>query len=55
MLTVEQWERVERVLDIALESDPHSWGAVLDEACGDDTGLRKEVEHLLSRYSTARA
>ena len=55
MLTVEQWERVERVLDMALESDPQSWGAVLDDACGDDTGLRKEVEHLLSRYSTARA
>src|SRR5215208_2949638 len=55
MLTVEQWKRVERVLDTALESDPAQWDAILEQSCGDDPDLRREVEQLLSRYSTARS
>jgi hypothetical protein len=28
--------------------DPRDWLAFLDQACGDDAGLRKEVESLLA-------
>jgi len=54
-MNVEQWERVERVLDVALESDPTQWSAIVEQACGGDADLRRQVESLLSRYSTARS
>ena len=51
----EYWRKVERVLDVALESDPSSWKSVLDSECGDDVALRAEAENLLSRYTTAQS
>jgi serine/threonine-protein kinase len=51
----EYWRKVERVLDVALESDPSSWKSVLDDACGGDVALRAEAENLLSRYTSARS
>jgi len=48
------WHRVERVLDLALESDPAHWSTVLTNACDNDRSLRDDVEDLLSRYATAR-
>lgn len=47
------WRKVERVLDVALESEPSSWPALVAEHCENDEDLRREVESLLSRYSTA--
>ena len=49
-----RWRDVERVLDTALESDPHSWPTILDQECGNDLDLRREVEGLLRRYTTAQ-
>jgi serine/threonine protein kinase len=49
-----RWRDVERVLDIALDSDPASWTSILDEQCIADPELRGEVERLLGRYSAAR-
>jgi hypothetical protein len=40
----EHWQRVERVLDVALESDPARWPTLLDESCRGDAGLRRDVE-----------
>jgi len=51
----EYWRRVERVLDVALESDPTSWRDVLDQECEGDRNLREDVENLLSRYPTAQS
>ena len=44
---VELWERIEPILDTALELPPDSWPAYLDTACGADTVLREAVERLL--------
>jgi eukaryotic-like serine/threonine-protein kinase len=49
------WKRVERIIDVALESDPSRWGSVLDEESKGDTKLRADAESLLSRYDAARA
>src|SRR5438552_7651708 len=54
-METDYWHRVERVLDLALESDPSDWSSVLANACDDDQSLRDEVEDLLSRFSTARS
>jgi len=43
----ELWERIEPILDTALELPPDSWPAYLDTACGADTVLREAVERLL--------
>ncbi|MEP7087701.1 MAG: protein kinase [Gemmatimonadota bacterium] len=43
----ELWERIEPILDTALELAPDSWPAYLDTACGKDTPLRAAVERLL--------
>ena len=43
----ELWERIEPILDTALEMPPDSWPAYLDTACGRDTPLRAAVERLL--------
>ena len=43
----ELWERIEPILDSALELPPDSWPAYLDTACGADTVLREAVERLL--------
>ena len=43
----ELWERIEPILDNALELPPDSWPAYLDTACGADTVLREAVERLL--------
>lgn len=41
------WERIEPILDTALELPPDSWPAYLDRACGSDAALRAAVERLL--------
>ena len=43
-MTPERWQQVERVYHAALErADADARCAYLDAACGDDTGLRREV------------
>jgi serine/threonine-protein kinase len=44
---VERWQRVEPILDQVLERDPSEWSLVLDEHCGHDVELRRDVEHYL--------
>jgi tetratricopeptide (TPR) repeat protein/tRNA A-37 threonylcarbamoyl transferase component Bud32 len=54
-METDYWHRVERVLDLALESDPSDWSTVLSSACDNDQALRDDVEDLLSRLSTAQS
>lgn len=49
-----RWREIEAVLDATLDSDPTSWPAILDQRCANDPDLRREVEALLGRYSTAQ-
>jgi len=54
-MDADSWRRVERVLDAALESDPSQWPALVAEQCEGDDAVRREVESLLGRYTTARS
>jgi len=49
------WKRVERIIDVALESDPSRWPKVLDEESNGDTKVRADAESLLSHYAAARS
>src|SRR5215831_16090056 len=44
----ERWPRVEQLLRLALQRQESERAAFLDEACGGDEGLRREVESLLA-------
>jgi eukaryotic-like serine/threonine-protein kinase len=45
-----RWDRIEQILDTVLEADFHQWSIILDETCGNDTALRREVEKYLRHY-----
>lgn len=51
----EHWKHVERVIDVALDTDPSRWPSVLDEECRGDAKVRTEAENLLSRYTAAKS
>jgi serine/threonine protein kinase len=47
-LNPERWAQIEELFHRAAESDPTERDGLLDEACGNDPELRREVEVLLS-------
>jgi formylglycine-generating enzyme required for sulfatase activity len=49
----ELWVRVERALDLVLERERSQWPAAVQQACGGDPEVRREVEALLARYTRA--
>ena len=49
----ERWERVKRIYSSALECGPDEQESFLNEACGGDDSLRKEVETLLAQQRKA--
>ncbi|MEM1204321.1 MAG: serine/threonine-protein kinase [Acidobacteriota bacterium] len=49
----EQWQQVRRVLAEALEVEASDRPAFLDEACGDSTWLRDEVDSLIRSHDDA--
>ena len=46
----ERWERIKELFVAALEHDSSERSAFLDEACGQDHELRREVGSLLSAH-----
>lgn len=46
-MTPDRWRRIDELFEAALDRDPAEREAFLDEACGDDSALRREVERLL--------
>jgi serine/threonine protein kinase len=50
-ISPERWQRVKDVLAGALEREPRERDAFLEQACGDDVPLRREVESLLAAAS----
>src|SRR5262245_23275980 len=46
-MTPGQWQRVKAVVQEALETDSGSRAAFLDQACGGDKEVRREVDQLL--------
>src|ERR1700752_1089564 len=49
----ERWQRIERLYHAALEVEESRRSAFLQDACGTDEALRREVEVLLSREKRA--
>jgi hypothetical protein len=47
-MSPERWQRVDRILQEALERDAAGRAAFLEQACGDDRSLRDEVEAFLA-------
>jgi eukaryotic-like serine/threonine-protein kinase len=50
--TKQEWERIKELFGAALERDPGQRAAFLDEACGQNLSLRKEIESLLHEHDT---
>ncbi len=50
-MTPERYQRIGRLFDEVLERAPEQRAAWLEQVCGDDTGLRDEVEKLLANHS----
>src|SRR5262245_21646337 len=48
-----RFEKVDRVLEAALNLEPESRAAFLEKSCGGDEDLRREVELLLSKEAEA--
>ena len=51
-LTPERWAQVEELFHRAAECDVEQRAGLLDQACGNDSDLRREVEELLSSDHT---
>ncbi len=54
-MTSDRSERMQELFEEALSREPADTATLLDEACGDDTELREEVESLLSHHQQAAA
>lgn len=52
-MTPERWEQVKELFEAALEYGPEQRGRFLDQACGGDWMVRREVESLLEAYDEA--
>jgi len=52
-MTPERWRRIEELFAAALRIDPAVREAWLDDACGDDEGLRAELTRLLDQDAQA--
>jgi serine/threonine protein kinase/Tol biopolymer transport system component len=51
----ERWRQVDQLFQAALERAPEDRSAFINEACGDDDSLRREVEALLAADGEARS
>jgi serine/threonine protein kinase len=49
----ERWKQINDVLVPALERDARERAAIIEEACGSDVGLRREVESLVASHEQA--
>ena len=47
----ERWGRVKALFQDVFERDPAEQARMLQAACGDDPGLREEVERLLRGHA----
>src|SRR5436190_21873171 len=52
-MTPERWEQVGKLYQGALALPPDERDTFLDDACGDDTAMRREVESLLAAEDEA--
>ena len=53
MVSADRWRRIEALFDEAVALPAEERPAFLSRACGDDTGMRGEVESLLAADARA--
>jgi tRNA(Ile)-lysidine synthase TilS/MesJ len=46
-----EWQKVKKIFDAALELAPNQRKWFLDKSCGSDDSLRREVENLLASFA----
>src|SRR4030095_16311918 len=49
----DRWEQINRIYDAAVEIEEKKRGFFLDDACREDSELRREVESLLETHAQA--
>jgi hypothetical protein len=47
-ISSERWQRISRIVDLALELDPAERVGCIEQQCADDAGLRTDVEQFLA-------
>jgi hypothetical protein len=52
---MDRWMAVKRIHQSALDKDPSERAAFVDESCGDDETLRREVQSLLTYATVAES
>ena len=50
-MNVERWEKIERIFNAAVALSPKERTKYLLVSCGDDIGLRKELDSMLTEDS----
>ena len=55
MMEPERWQEIERLYHLALEHEESRRAEFLEQACGGDEALRREVESLLASEKPAEA
>jgi eukaryotic-like serine/threonine-protein kinase len=53
IMDAKRWNRIDELLGVALDLAPEARSGFLDQSCGDDDGLRLEVEKLLAAHEQA--
>lgn len=54
-MSPENWQKIESIFQTALDLPIEERRIFIAEQCGDDTGLKKEVEKLISDYDSAES
>jgi hypothetical protein len=49
-VTPERWQKVKEIFHSALQQESAQRSVFISSACGDDAGLRREVESLISSH-----
>ena len=52
-MTPERWQKITAIFEAALQQDTRARSAYVNEACGDDRELRREVEAMLASHDQA--
>ena len=54
-MDAERWQKIEHIFHAALQADPSQRSAILQDSCGGDESLRREVESLLAHHAQANS
>ena len=54
-MDAERWQKIKSLFDVVQEIEPEKREKFLDDACGDDLDLRREVESLIDSFDSAES